>query len=201
MRWMRPVSNRLAMGRVSRKKRSACESSANAFPLNCRLSRNSLRSRPRKRATRSRHCGISNSRRSALPNNTAAARNRTPSRSSPSPRSKSSGSRLPGSFSRPIRTASATVLRTSATSRSSTVHPLAGWFSQRCSLCIRSKSILVVLLGGHGHGRVADPAISGTPVLAGPSGALVYADRDHLEREAIEVLEQFKDHLASFGGI
>ena len=33
---MRPVSNRLAMGRVSRRKRSACESSANAFPLNCR---------------------------------------------------------------------------------------------------------------------------------------------------------------------
>ena len=46
----------------------------------------SILSRPRKRATRSKHCGISNSMRSALPNNTTAARNNTPSRKSPSPR-------------------------------------------------------------------------------------------------------------------
>ena len=46
-----------AMGRVSRRKRSALERSTKALPLNCRLSRNSVRSIPRKRATRSRHWG------------------------------------------------------------------------------------------------------------------------------------------------
>ena len=48
---------------------------------------------------------------------------------------------LTGSSRRPRRTASATVRRISATSRSLTDHPEAGWFSQRCSLCIRSNSI------------------------------------------------------------
>ena len=53
----------------------------------------------------------------------------------------SEGSPLTGSSSLPRRTASETVRRISATSRSSTDQPAAGWFSQRCSLCIRSKSI------------------------------------------------------------
>ena len=51
------------------------------------------------------------------------------------------GSLLSGSARRPCRTASATVLRISAASRFSIDQPVAGWFSHRCSLCMRSISI------------------------------------------------------------
>ena len=122
-------NTRPATGKFSRRKRSALRRSPNALSRNCRLSRNSVRSMPRKRAIRSRHCGISTSTRSVFPNKTTAARNSTSPLTSPRPRSSSTGSRVPGSLTRFRRIDSSTVSRISDISRSSTDHPVAGWFS------------------------------------------------------------------------
>ena len=85
-------------------------------------------------------------------------------RSSPSPRSRSSGSRVQGSFKRPTRTASATVFRISAPSRSS-IDPLVRRLAFPALLVVHAlEEDAVVLLGGHRLRRIADAPIGGAAV-------------------------------------
>ena len=145
------------MGKFSIIKRSALVSNVKALPRNCRLSRNSVRSTPRKRATRSRHCGISASIRSVAPNSTTAARNSAPSLINPRPRNNASGSRVPGSSARPRRIASSTVRWISAISRSSTDQPRAGWFSPTLLAVHPFEQHLIVLVTRHSQVGIFQP--------------------------------------------
>ena len=56
---------------------------------------------------------------------------------------------------------------------------MAGLFSPALLAVHAFEEHLVVLLGGHGHGRVANPAICGAPVLVRPCGPLVRANRGY----------------------
>ena len=71
---------------------------------------------------------------------------------------------------RPRRTPSAKVRRNSASSRWSINHPSAGWFSQRCSACIRSKSIRLYSAADIAKFGVSGPA-------AGCASASVWLDQ------------------------
>ncbi|MCG3185864.1 MAG: hypothetical protein IOMNBAOH_00387 [Rhodocyclaceae bacterium] len=138
---MRPGTMRLATGNDSIRKRSARRISAKALPWNWRLSRNSSRVRPLNLATFSSSCGKSGNGTSSAQNSTTAAREtRSPSTSRPSPRRISSGSRVPGSSTRPRRMDSSSVSTSSRRSSRLTSQPEAGRFSQRSVACISSSS-------------------------------------------------------------
>ena len=178
IRCIRPDLKRLEIGSVSRRKRSAIKRSAKALPWNCRLSGNSIRSSPRKRATRRRHCGMADASRSVFPKRAAAARIRTPL-GRISPRYGSSCSRSSGSFSRPIRTDSATVFRISAVSGSSTDHPVA--LVLPAPLRVHAfETHAVVFVGRHAPSRVADAPTRDTPVLNRWRRSRAYANHDRI---------------------
>ena len=167
------------MGMVAVRKRSELASSAKALPKNWRLSRNSDRSTPRKRATRRRNCGISDSSRRALPNRTAAARKGTRSRIIPKPSSKSSGSRLglvepadPHRLGHRIaQLGQIQILDGPSNGRLGFPAPVAVHALEEHP---------VMFLREHDSGGVADPSIGDAPILVGRRGTTTHVDDDDL---------------------